>query len=250
MLTHDFRTLIATLTGLLLFGNYPAESFDRALNAGRHIVAGCHGDRGGTGRRGQSGRDLARVRLPRLGSRAPQGHRHADRSLDTRRRHRRRGPAPPRARESRSSVWMQRRSGSSLPISSSPRISARSARSPKARSIGWRPSCRCPPPCSRYPGAPWRASGRTSVPWRGRSISPPTEMSWWRGSGAVSHGSGPAHGPQRTRTLVVEWLEPLYLAGHWVPEMVAAAGGEDVGAGPAVTPRGGIGPSWRSFARR
>jgi iron complex transport system substrate-binding protein len=28
----------------------------------------------------------------------------------------------------------------------------------------------------------------------------------------------------------VEWLEPLYLAGHWVPEMVEAAGGEDVGA--------------------
>jgi iron complex transport system substrate-binding protein len=28
----------------------------------------------------------------------------------------------------------------------------------------------------------------------------------------------------------VEWLEPLYLAGHWVPELVEAAGGEDVGA--------------------
>ena len=38
--------------------------------------------------------------------------------------------------------------------------------------------------------------------------------------------------PHRTRTLVVEWLEPLYLAGHWVPEMVAAAGGEDIGAAP------------------
>jgi iron complex transport system substrate-binding protein len=37
---------------------------------------------------------------------------------------------------------------------------------------------------------------------------------------------------QRTRTLVVEWLEPLYLAGHWVPEMVAAAGGQDIGAAP------------------
>ncbi|HMH57054.1 MAG TPA: ABC transporter substrate-binding protein, partial [Gemmatimonadales bacterium] len=32
------------------------------------------------------------------------------------------------------------------------------------------------------------------------------------------------------RVLCVEWLEPLYLAGHWVPELVAAAGGEDVGA--------------------
>jgi iron complex transport system substrate-binding protein len=34
------------------------------------------------------------------------------------------------------------------------------------------------------------------------------------------------------RVLCIEWLEPLYLAGHWVPELVAAAGGEDVGAGP------------------
>lgn len=34
------------------------------------------------------------------------------------------------------------------------------------------------------------------------------------------------------RVLCVEWLDPLYLAGHWVPELVAAAGGQDVGAGP------------------
>jgi iron complex transport system substrate-binding protein len=32
------------------------------------------------------------------------------------------------------------------------------------------------------------------------------------------------------RVLCIEWLEPLYLAGHWVPELVGAAGGEDVGA--------------------
>jgi iron complex transport system substrate-binding protein len=34
------------------------------------------------------------------------------------------------------------------------------------------------------------------------------------------------------RVVCVEWLEPLYLAGHWVPELVAAAGGMDVGAVP------------------
>ena len=34
------------------------------------------------------------------------------------------------------------------------------------------------------------------------------------------------------RVLCIEWLEPLYLAGHWVPELVAAAGGVDVGAAP------------------
>jgi iron complex transport system substrate-binding protein len=33
------------------------------------------------------------------------------------------------------------------------------------------------------------------------------------------------------RVICVEWLEPLYLAGHWVPELISAAGGEDVGAG-------------------
>ena len=35
---------------------------------------------------------------------------------------------------------------------------------------------------------------------------------------------------QRPRVLVVEWVDPPYVAGHWVPEMVAAAGGVDVGA--------------------
>ena len=39
--------------------------------------------------------------------------------------------------------------------------------------------------------------------------------------------TAPAHRP---RVVCVEWLDPPYLAGHWVPELVAAAGGEDVGA--------------------
>lgn len=40
-----------------------------------------------------------------------------------------------------------------------------------------------------------------------------------------------APGPRR-RVLCIEWLDPLYLAGHWVPELVEAAGGTDVGAVP------------------
>jgi iron complex transport system substrate-binding protein len=32
------------------------------------------------------------------------------------------------------------------------------------------------------------------------------------------------------RILVLEWTDPAYVAGHWVPELIAAAGGEDVGA--------------------
>jgi iron complex transport system substrate-binding protein len=35
---------------------------------------------------------------------------------------------------------------------------------------------------------------------------------------------------RRPRLACVEWLEPVYLAGHWVPDLVAAAGGDDVGA--------------------
>ena len=39
----------------------------------------------------------------------------------------------------------------------------------------------------------------------------------------------PAHRP---RVVCIEWADPLYLAGHWVPELVDAAGGIDVGAEP------------------
>ncbi len=34
--------------------------------------------------------------------------------------------------------------------------------------------------------------------------------------------------PVRPRVAFLEWLEPFYVGGHWVPEMVALAGGEDV----------------------
>lgn len=39
---------------------------------------------------------------------------------------------------------------------------------------------------------------------------------------------------RRPRVLCIEWLEPLYLAGHWVPDLVAAAGGLDVAAAPGA----------------
>lgn len=37
-----------------------------------------------------------------------------------------------------------------------------------------------------------------------------------------------ANTPSRPRVVCLEWLAPLYVAGHWVPEMVALAGGQDV----------------------
>lgn len=42
----------------------------------------------------------------------------------------------------------------------------------------------------------------------------------------------PARLTKAPRVLCIEWLDPLYLAGHWVPELVAAAGGLDIGARP------------------
>jgi iron complex transport system substrate-binding protein len=36
----------------------------------------------------------------------------------------------------------------------------------------------------------------------------------------------------RPRVVALEWLDPPFVGGHWLPEMVAIAGGEDV-AGPA-----------------
>ena len=37
-----------------------------------------------------------------------------------------------------------------------------------------------------------------------------------------------AYSGGRPRTVVLEWLQPFYVGGHWVPEMVASAGGTDV----------------------
>ena len=51
--------------------------------------------------------------------------------------------------------------------------------------------------------------------------------------------------PGKPRVLVLEWLDPPYVAGHWVPELVALAGGEDVGGatGEPSRPR-----SWDELA--
>src|SRR5436309_14410581 len=49
------------------------------------------------------------------------------------------------------------------------------------------------------------------------------------------------------RVLVLEWLDPPYVAGPWVPELVEIAGGEDVGGVPGApsVPR-----SWRALSAR
>jgi iron complex transport system substrate-binding protein len=40
---------------------------------------------------------------------------------------------------------------------------------------------------------------------------------------------------QRARVVVLEWLQPLYVGGHWVPEMVSHAGGNDVLGGAKIS---------------
>jgi iron complex transport system substrate-binding protein len=43
------------------------------------------------------------------------------------------------------------------------------------------------------------------------------------------------HAEQPPRVVLLEWLEPFYVGGHWVPEMISHAGGIDV-LGRAKTP--------------
>jgi iron complex transport system substrate-binding protein len=35
-------------------------------------------------------------------------------------------------------------------------------------------------------------------------------------------------GQRRVRVAALEWLDPVYIAGHWTPQMIELAGGEDV----------------------
>ncbi len=35
-------------------------------------------------------------------------------------------------------------------------------------------------------------------------------------------------GRERVRVVALEWLDPVYVAGHWTPQMIELAGGEDV----------------------
>jgi iron complex transport system substrate-binding protein len=55
-----------------------------------------------------------------------------------------------------------------------------------------------------------------------------------------------AGGSSRPRVVCVEWLDPLYLAGHWVPQQIEAAGGRDVGAAPGSH---SIVTSWENVER-
>jgi iron complex transport system substrate-binding protein len=63
-----------------------------------------------------------------------------------------------------------------------------------------------------------RAAG---VPERGRELRDSLEARLDAVRTAVA-------GAERPRTIALEWLDPPFVGGHWVPEMIELAGGEDV----------------------
>ncbi len=46
----------------------------------------------------------------------------------------------------------------------------------------------------------------------------------------IGNVRGLVSGLRRKRTLVMEWIDPPFCSGHWVPDMVEAAGGVDFGS--------------------
>jgi iron complex transport system substrate-binding protein len=49
----------------------------------------------------------------------------------------------------------------------------------------------------------------------------------------------------RRRVAAIEWLDPVYIAGHWTPELVELAGGEDVLGSPGAP---SVTVSWEALA--
>jgi iron complex transport system substrate-binding protein len=46
---------------------------------------------------------------------------------------------------------------------------------------------------------------------------------------------------------VVEWVDPPFTAGHWVPDLVTAAGGRPVAAGPGGNGSPSVQTSWAAI---
>jgi iron complex transport system substrate-binding protein len=62
---------------------------------------------------------------------------------------------------------------------------------------------------------------RLGVPERGTPVA--DEM-----RATIAEVQNAVEGRPRRRIFVAEWVDPPFAAGHWLPEMVAAAGGKDV----------------------
>jgi iron complex transport system substrate-binding protein len=52
--------------------------------------------------------------------------------------------------------------------------------------------------------------------------------------GRLASVRGAVTGASLPRVIALEWLDPPYVGGHWVPEMISIAGGEDVAGPPGL----------------
>jgi iron complex transport system substrate-binding protein len=66
-----------------------------------------------------------------------------------------------------------------------------------------------------------RLAQRFAVQEQGRRI-----IEWMRAT--FDEATSAVAGREPRRVVVLEWLDPPFVAGHWLPEMVAAAGGVDL----------------------
>jgi iron complex transport system substrate-binding protein len=70
----------------------------------------------------------------------------------------------------------------------------------------------------------------SSTPWTAASVSVSAQTVGGASaqSSAFTMAQAARQASVRPRVACLEWLDPIYVGGHWVPEMVAIAGGEDV----------------------
>jgi iron complex transport system substrate-binding protein len=52
--------------------------------------------------------------------------------------------------------------------------------------------------------------------------------------GRMAAVRGAVSGASQPRVIALEWLDPPYVGGHWVPEMISIAGGDDVAGPPGL----------------
>jgi iron complex transport system substrate-binding protein len=52
--------------------------------------------------------------------------------------------------------------------------------------------------------------------------------------GRLASVSGAVAGAPTPRVIALEWLDPPFVGGHWIPEMISIAGGEDVAGPPGL----------------
>ncbi len=72
-----------------------------------------------------------------------------------------------------------------------------------------------------------RLGEAAGIPERGRELRADLEARLDAVRTAVAGTDAP-------RVLALEWLDPPFLGGHWVPEMIAIAGGEDIVGSPGA----------------